>query len=367
MMKSGDKLITIAIHTYEKAVILKTLLEREGVEAVIHNVNLIQPVISSGVRVRIHERDLPVALRIIESTGASDAEHDKEKKTVLIPVDFSDYSLKACVLGFDFAYRVRGRVTLLYSYLNAPYSEVMPFDSDEYEATDFVADDSTVEKVANEKMDSFAATLRGKIAAGVLADVELDTVVTEGIPENAILNYAKETEPVVIVMGTRGKTKKELIGSVTAEVLDAGKFPVLTVPENVSLRSIGEVRNVAFFSNLKQQDMVSLESFAATLGDLRVRVTIIPVVERRLSDECERALGAMLEYCRDRYAGMEFDSHMIDEKDFVAGFDHYAKTHEVDLILIPNKKKNIFMRLFNPSVAHKILFIAETPMLVVPF
>ena len=65
-MSSGDKLITIAIHTYEKAVILKTLLEREGIETVIHNVNLIQPVISSGVRVRIHERELPMALRIIE-------------------------------------------------------------------------------------------------------------------------------------------------------------------------------------------------------------------------------------------------------------------------------------------------------------
>ena len=34
--------------------------------------------------------------------------------------------------------------------------------------------------------------------------------------------------------------------------------------------------------------------------------------------------------------------------------------------IIPNKKKNIFARLFNPSVAHKILFLTDTPMLVVP-
>ena len=65
-MSSGDKLITIAIHNYEKAVTLKTLLVHEGIETAVHNVNLIQPVISSGVRVRIHERDLPMALRIIE-------------------------------------------------------------------------------------------------------------------------------------------------------------------------------------------------------------------------------------------------------------------------------------------------------------
>ena len=189
-MSSGDKLITIAIHTYEKAVILKTLLEHEGIETVIHNVNLIQPVISSGVRVRIHERDLPMALRIIESTNSADAEHS-HNDTVLIPVDFSDYSLKACALGFDFAYRNRGEVVLLYSYLNAPYSDIMPFDSDEYEATDFVADDSTIEKVSNDKMDKFVALIKQKIAAGELADVKYSTVITEGIPENAILNYSK--------------------------------------------------------------------------------------------------------------------------------------------------------------------------------
>ena len=54
-----DKLVTLAILTYSKAQILKSVLESEGIESYIHNVNLIQPVISSGVRVRIKESDLP--------------------------------------------------------------------------------------------------------------------------------------------------------------------------------------------------------------------------------------------------------------------------------------------------------------------
>ena len=41
-----DKLVTLAILTYAKAQILKNVLENEGIEAYIHNVNLIQPVIS---------------------------------------------------------------------------------------------------------------------------------------------------------------------------------------------------------------------------------------------------------------------------------------------------------------------------------
>lgn len=38
---SEDRLITVAIHTYEHAVQLKNLLESEGVPVVLHNVNLI--------------------------------------------------------------------------------------------------------------------------------------------------------------------------------------------------------------------------------------------------------------------------------------------------------------------------------------
>ena len=64
-----DKLVTLAILTYAKAQILKNVLENEGIETYIHNVNQIQPVVSSGVRVRIKESDLPHALKITESSA----------------------------------------------------------------------------------------------------------------------------------------------------------------------------------------------------------------------------------------------------------------------------------------------------------
>ena len=45
-----DRLITLAIHTYPKALILKGVLESQGIAVVIQNVNLLKPVISPGVR-----------------------------------------------------------------------------------------------------------------------------------------------------------------------------------------------------------------------------------------------------------------------------------------------------------------------------
>ena len=119
-----DKLVTLAILTYAKAQILKNVLENEGIETYIHNVNQIQPVVSSGVRVRIKESDLPHALKITESSawlseevvGGKSPKLEKVSNKVLIPVDFSNYSLKACEFGFNFAQNIGAEVVLLHVY-----------------------------------------------------------------------------------------------------------------------------------------------------------------------------------------------------------------------------------------------------------
>ena len=283
-MDKQGKLITIAIHTYEKAVILKTLLEKEDITAVLHNVNLIQPVVSSGVRVRIHEEDLPLALKIIESSSILKQGGDEALgNTVFIPVDFSEYSAKACFIGFDLAYRLGGDVVLFHTFLDQKYAGIFPLDSDEYETdSKEVSSRAEVEHRANEKMNNLKSMIKKEITEGNIPDVEFTSIVTEGIPESEIIDYSKEIDPAVIVMGTRGKSKKEadLMGSVTAEVLDADKYPVFTVPENMTVSHIEEIRNIVFFSNLKRQDLLSFDVFARLFNWQGLNVTIIPIVEK---------------------------------------------------------------------------------------
>lgn len=94
-----DKLITLVTLTYAKAEILKSVLESEGIMSELYNVNVIQPFVSSGVKVRINEKDLQRALEIVESGSWLKEDGDEpEKKNILVPVDFSDQSILACYL-----------------------------------------------------------------------------------------------------------------------------------------------------------------------------------------------------------------------------------------------------------------------------
>ena len=358
-----NRLITVAIHTFDRAVDLKNTLEEEGIEVKLHNVNLDEKVLGPGVRVRIRERDLPQALQIIESPETTTS----DKCCVLLPVDFGKYSLKSVRLGMEYARRFRGKVLLLHSYINERHTMSLPFGSDRFESS---PEDEIkgIKKNARQQMDEFKKMLMDKIAAGELPKVKIESKVTEGIPEEQILHYAQKYDVALIVMGTSGtnRRRQNLIGSVAGEVMDACKFPIFTVPIGMPDVGLTDITHVAFFSNLIQQDLISFDRFARLFNMRGVEVTIIPVVDKKERRLVDQSLQQLVQYCREHYPECTFKTKRIAAKTFMESFAAYAKEENVQLIAVPNKKSSIFSRLFNPSIAHRVLFQTDTPMLVVP-
>ncbi len=367
-----DRLITVAIHTYEHAVRLKALLESEGVPAVLHNVNLSQPVVSSGVRVRIHESDLPLALRIIENSDIFAVPHDDEpqqlSRMILVPVDFSLHSVKACDIAFHLAMRHKASIHLLHSFLDPCMAGDMQLsDSVSYEIADTEMR-QVMEKEAGRLMDSFARKLRERIKRSELPPVKFTTEVNEGVPEEVIVECAKERKPELIVMGTRraDKKEKELIGSVTAEVLDSCRFPIFTVPESADVSHTDDIRHVVLFSNLDQEDILAMDAIYRFFADERLEITIANVPSRKHPSGRSGASEHLIAYCAEHYPLYTFKATNLHLNNIADEFKALDSNLHIDLIAIPNKKKNIFARLFNPSIAHKMLFYSDIPMMVIP-
>lgn len=371
-----DRLITVAIHTYDHAVALKNMLEREGVTAVLHNVNLSTPVVSSGVRVRIKESDLPQALRIIENSeifapkkecaqSADDAE-----PIILVPVDFSDYSMKATVMAFDVAYRHKARIMLLHSFINPALSKrVQLTDSFSFELAESQEVGNALMRAARITMDLFETQLRQRIKDGEIPPVKFSNLITEGVPEDVINETAKTLSPILIVMGTRGADRKEeeLIGSVTAEVLDSCKFPVFSIPENISLERVSDISHLIFFSNLEQEDLLAIEAIYRLFVHTHLEITIVHVPgKKELSSSDRKAIKSLVEYCRNHYPSFTFNSDEIALGTLGDDYRRIAREHKVNLVALPNKKRNVFFRFFNPSLAHRLLLHADIPMLVIP-
>lgn len=365
-----DRLITVAIHTYEKAVMLKSLLESEGVPVVLHNVNLVQPVVSSGVRVRIKEKDLPLALRIIENTDifTNSEVQATSHQQIIVPIDFSDYSMSAIPAAFDFAYKHKTSIVLLHTFIdpflsgNIQLTNSLSYELDMSEAR------QRLEADTSRQMKGFTARIKSLIKNGEIPPAKFVTEVREGVPEDVIISYSKHTMPMLIVMGTRDAKRKEaeLIGSVTAEVLDACRFPVVSIPENSNLKSANDIKHILFFCNLDQDDILALDAVYRLFSEAKLNITLVHLLDKKRNIGNRQSLNILLEYCCKHYPSCIFDAKELMPSNITEEFKTLSLNLNQCMLALPNKKKNILSRLFNPSIAHKVLFNANIPTMVIP-
>lgn len=367
-----DRFITVAIHTYEQAIALRSLLEREGIETQFRNVNIESPVISSGIRVRIKESDLPLALRIIENkeifADPIATPISSQHAPIIVPIDFSPASAHATNVAFKIAESHGAGIVLLHAYID-PYiaGNLQLTASGNYEYGD-QADRQQALAAAETRMRHFTSLVKEKIKSGVLPAVKFETCVVEGVPEDAITQYAKANNPFLIVMGTRGAKKKELemIGSVTAEVLDKCRYSVLALPDPDDAEKLFTPANILFFSNAGQDDILALDTLhrAFPKAAASVKITSIPGKKK---DSAAQSLQALCEYSSQNFKGYSFETAPHVLEDIINQTKSGATPLSgFDMIVVSNKRKNIFSRFFSPSLAHRVLFAADVPMLVIP-
>ncbi len=378
----ADRYITVAIHTYDKAVALRTILEREGINVEFRNVNIEQPVVSSGIRVRIKESDLPLALRVIENREIFDMSPQfapaGPSQPVVVPVDFSERSFAAAASAFFMAEKHSTSIVLLHTYID-PYvaGSLQLTDSMTYEIVDIDTRDK-MRDTAETQMRHFTSRLKDMIKRGEIPAVNFRTAVVEGVPEDAIAEYVRVNNPYLIVMSTRGPEEKalDMIGSVTAEVLDRCRIPVLSLPETEDGKIFPmRFSSMLFFSSLDQQDILAIDTMHRILSSSQpqadapvpsVTIAVLPVKKRFMGRSVKETSEALISYCRQNFKGVDFSIYEISGDDTEADVKALAKDNPFDLIVVPNKKKNIFSRLFSPTLAHRILFVAKEPMLVIP-
>ena len=376
-----DKLVTLAIHTYQKAQIIKTLLEAEGIEVYLHNINLITPVVSSGVRVRIKESDLPAALKYIEDTpffheGTVKTETGEQSAKILIPVDFSDYSTQACEIGFNYAREIKAEVIIMHVYFTPSFSNSISlgdpfFLNNSFSYSSAYAEEAkevdNILKKISEELRRFTDSIRKKIESKEWPDVPFSTILREGLPEEEIVSYSKKHNLNLIIMGTRGKNQKDvdLIGSVTAEVIERIKVPIFAIPEKTPFRNFSEIKRIAFGTSFDQRDFIVFDILFKMFEHYDVEFYLFHITHNKQDAWNEIKLAGIKDYFAKQYPKIEIKYDILDVSGFTLNLDTFIRDNEIDIISLSTYRRNLFTRMFNPSVARKMLFHTDTPLLAI--
>lgn len=358
-----DKFITIAIRSYEHAQRLKEKLEKAGVNAFLYSIGQrqVSDMFEGNVRVRIDESDLVKALTVIENPEATMPKSQVDK--IVIPIDFSDYSLKACEIGFRIAEKFPNiELVLLHAYLIP--STLYSFNRGVAAIADKEAFRHYISRI-HADIENLSNKLKKQLSDNQLPNINFKTKILEGVPEEVIINYCDEEKPVLIIMGTRGKNQKDedLIGSVTAEVIEHASVPVLAIPESSDTQTIQDIKNVLFATNFDDRTLISFERMTHLLTGFTFKLFLAHFETKRDEGNSVKLAG-IKELFSKKYPNLSIDYSIISGNDVLTAFDQFILENNINLIVLNTHKRNLFARLFNPSMARKMVFHARTPILV---
>lgn len=361
-----DNLITLASLPYSKAEILRSLLETEGIDCFLESVDFLQHGMDTGVKIRIFENDARQAFPILEKMlGKSVSNAAKSENYVLVPVDFSDYSLKAAVVGFDIAEKLESKMVIYHSsprpeYLAIPYSDVIVYDSAlflNYEMT---------EKATNQKFEEFLGKLTGLIDYHRWKKAKPEYIVKIGEAGDDILSYIEIHPPKMVVMGIRGVGAEtgDLMGSTTAAVIFNSKVPVLAIPEKTPENWLKDFKSVVYATNFEAIDFVAIDKLLKLVKPFECKVICLHVNKGNNGNLDEAMLEGMREALCEKYPYAAFDCRLIHDKNLPESIDHFIQDNQINVLAITTHKRNLLTRIFNPSIAREMVLHSHTPILV---
>lgn len=170
-------------------------------------------------------------------------------------------------------------------------------------------------------------------------------------------------------MGTKGSDHNETnaLGSVTANVIEMVNIPVLTIPKDAVYKETSKLNHVAFCTNFSQRDLLSFDSLIkfVTHSNSNPRITLLHFnqykKDKLLSDD---KIVKVQEYITKLYPNFDISYKLIDADDTFESVGRYLEEENIDLIALNTARRNIFVRIFVPSVSRKLLARVKTAMLV---
>jgi len=360
-----DKLVTLAIRTYQRAQMIKVILEDNGIETLIHNLNIENPEMAVGVRIRIKESDLPRALKIVEEKeNAWEVKTEKvETKRVLIPIDFADQVENSIDYGFHFAKNLNAEIVFIYVYFSPAFTISVNNDISTYN----LSDSELLRRIlSNAKADieNMKNLLNNRIEKGELPKIKFEFELIEGVPEDQILEYCKKHKPYLVVMGTHGKkSTTEYIGSVTAEVIESSLSPVFAVPLKDKKNTPNQIKKVAFLTNFDQKDLIAIDKCIELFKNNKMEMYFIHAAEKnQVWDEI--MLAGIKTYFENHYPTLKTNYAIISSSNNPELIDNFLKTNNIDLLAFNSRRRKLFSRLFNPGLAYKMVNNSDTPLFV---
>ncbi len=280
---------------------------------------------------------------------------------ILVPVTFTDYSVNALTYALTLAGKFPSNVTILHCF--SEYEDILE-DSELKEP----ATEENVRKHEDEARDRLADLCQSTInkMSSLQGDnIDLQNRFEFGYPEDIIPDVCRKMEPDVVIMGTKskGETIKELLGSITSDVMKRADCPVLAVPSSSSI-DLEKLSKILFITDFSENDYISMHKLIRLISPFQTQIHAVRFLSHDPAKGEVEKMEQFKSYCDTTYRNYQLKFSYEQSDQFISSLEEYVEQNKIDLIAMTRRKRNMIAKLFTPEITRKILFHTDVPLLV---
>jgi len=364
-----ERIITVGNFAWSRALLLQIILQDSGIDCFIVPKETGPPLGHGDLRVQ--EKDVEKALKIIrlssDATGIAKerALHKIQViRRIMVPVDFSDISFSACRFAVSLAVKYKAEVKLVHVFYN-PAIDVSPY-ADHYSYQIKLVDSlREIEKSARENMLKLEHKIKMWCIKENFSQIRITAKLINGFSTDEILDYTKTYRPALIVMGTRGLTRDnyKAFGRFVSKVIENATVPILALPSG-TIHTIAEIKSVLYATDFDPSDYSALNRLIQMLAPFKIKIHCVHVcfVGKKPWDPVK--LDELKAHLLSEYKGINISFQNIISDNILIGLETYIRDNHIDALAVTKHKRNLFEKIFTPSISRQIYSETGKPLLV---
>jgi nucleotide-binding universal stress UspA family protein len=285
---------------------------------------------------------------------------------ILCPVDFSDLSILALKYAVTGAKLYGAKLTLLHSQMFE-----MPRYFSSSETTRLDEELANAKKMIKKDVNDHVAKAMGKAIEGM----DIEYVVTETHPDEAILQAVEDGSVDLIVMGTHGLGgfKRLLLGSTAENVVHNAQVPVFTVRQKqhefidvANVDASPRIERILCASEITEADRTTLDHAVSLAERFNAKLTVIYSDEAQGDNDSSQARDKLSSWISGT-AKTQYDLEPVVRKGGAADqIIAYAKEEKSDLIVIGARNRIFHDSMILGKTTDLVVRHAPSPVLIIP-
>ncbi len=263
---------------------------------------------------------------------------------LIVPLDFSDNSLKALEFAIGLADKKHGKIILVHVV-----ELVYDFASQSALALDAMFKDA--EKLMKKTINTYESS-----------GVPMEYQIVEGNASVSIARIAEEQGAALIVMGTQGASgiKKALMGTVTVNVVKEASCPVLVVPAKAKVSEIRKVTLALEFANHEEGFLDWMVNMAKKWS-FGFEILHIQTSQGFLEDLSVLGIES---YLAKKYPEQATRIHTFYAENTMDGLDLYLDEHDDMILVMCHEHRNLWEQIIKKSHSIQMAYHTHIPLLI---